>query len=239
MNDKLDKYVVTYEGNSIYDFDNRILLRWYPQRIMAHTQGKDSLLELGLGHGFAALEFSGHFARHVILEGSPAVVANFRKHTPAFRAEIVETYFEEYETKEKFDVIVMGFVFEHVDNPVKLLQKFKDHLVPGGKVYVAVPNAESMNRRLGHYAGLLPDLFQLSPNDIDSGHQRYYTKESIQKDVRSAGGHVNRIEGLFLKPLMTSQLLSLKLDEKIINAMCQLGVGYPELSLGILVEVSF
>lgn len=239
MNDRLDQYVATYEGNTLYDFDNRILLNWYPRRILDLTPGASSLLELGLGHGFAAQVFAGHFARHTILEGSPAVIAHFRKNHPQFNAEIVETYFEKFDAKRKYDIIVMGFVFEHVENPVALLQRFKDFLSPGGKVFVAVPNAESMNRQLGQYAGLLPDLFQLSQNDIQSGHLRYYTTKSIREDIQKAGGRVDRMEGLFLKPFTTTQLLTLKLDEKIIDALCQLGRRYPELSLGILAEVGF
>ena len=45
-----------------------------------------------------------------MLEGSPAVIANFRKKSPDCRAEIIETYFESFESNEQFDIIVMGFV---------------------------------------------------------------------------------------------------------------------------------
>ena len=239
MSDMLDKHLVAYEGKSIYDFDNRILLNWYSRRILELADGASSLLELGLGHGFTAQVFAGHFARHSILEGSPAVIAHFRKNHPGLAAEIVETYFEAYETAEQFEVIVMGFVLEHVENPVALLQRFRDFLAPGGRIYVAVPNAESMNRRLGHSAGFLPDIFQLSQNDLDLGHRRFFTVESLRADIRKAGGRVGRLEGIYLKPLTTAQLLSLNLDERVFDGLCQLGVEYPELSCGLLAEVTF
>lgn len=41
---------------------------------------------------------------------------------------------------EKFDVVVLGDVIEHVDNPVSLLQFVKRHLVDDGKVFVLTPN---------------------------------------------------------------------------------------------------
>lgn len=239
MSNPLDKHVVAYEGKSVYDFDNRILLTWYARRILELARGATALLELGLGHGFAAQVFSGHFARHVVLEGSAAVIAHFRQHHPGFGAEIVETYFETYAAKEKFDAIVMGFVLEHVEDPVALLRRYRGFLAPGGRIYAAVPNAASMNRRLGHYAGLLPDLFQLSQNDLDLGHRRFFTVDSLREDVRKAGGRVDRMEGIYLKPLTTAQLLALNLDERIIDGLCQLGVGYPELSCGLLAEVTF
>ena len=239
MSEMLDKHLVAYAGKSIFDFDNRILLNGYSRRILELAHGVPSLLELGLGHGFAAQVFSGHFARHAIVEGSAAVIAHFRKNHPGFEAEIVETYFETYEAKNQFDVIVMGFVLEHVEDPVALLRRYRGFLAPGGRIYVAVPNAESMNRRLGHYAGLLPDLFPLSQNDLDLGHRRFFTVESLRADIRKAGGQVGRLEGIYLKPLTTAQLLALNLDERIIDGLCQLGIGYPELSCGLLAEVTF
>ena len=45
------------------------------------------------------------------------------------------------------------------------------------------------------------------------------------------------IEGIFLKPLMTSQLQSLKLSKEIINGMLEMGKKYPELSNAILMEL--
>lgn len=235
----LDKHLIAYEGNTIYDFDNRILLNWYPRRIIEVARGISSLLELGLGHGFAALVFAGHFSRHAILEGSPAVIAHFQKKHPDFGAEIIETYFEDYSTEEKFDAIVMGFVLEHVEEPVALLRRYREFLTPGGRIYVAVPNAESMNRQLGHLAGLLPDLFHLSQNDQDLGHRRFFTTERLREDIGKAGGQIVRLEGIYLKPFTTTQLVSLNLDERILDALCQLGIRYPELCCGLLAEVTF
>jgi trans-aconitate methyltransferase len=239
MSDELDRHVVAYEGRSIYDFDNRILLDWYSRRILELTTGASSLLELGLGHGFTAQVFGGRFERYRILEGSQAVIANFRKNFPGLDPEIVQTSFDEYAAQEKFDVVVMGFVLEHVEDPVGLLRRYQGLVAPEGSVFVAVPNAETMNRRLGNLAGILPDLSQLSQNDLDLGHRRSFTTESLTKTIRDAGGRVERLEGIFLKPLTTAQLLSLDLDERILEGMCQLGVDYPELSCGLLAEVAF
>lgn len=42
--------------------------------------------------------------------------------------------------KEKFDVVVIGDVIEHVENPVALLRFAKRHLADGGKIIVSTPN---------------------------------------------------------------------------------------------------
>ena len=237
MKNFLDNHVRAYEGDLQYDFDNEILLNWYPQRILNQVTNSQSLLELGIGHGYTTTIFDKQFKKHVVLDGSKAVIENFNKKYPDCKAEIIETYFEEFSSEEKFDVIVMGFILEHVGNPVQILKHYKKFLSPNGKMFISVPNAEVLNRRLGHEAGLLPDMQALSENDYILGHKRYYTVKSLTNDVLAAGYTIELIEGIYLKPLTTSQMISLKLDKKIINSFCEVGVNYPELCCGILAEI--
>jgi len=238
MSNTLDTHAAAYQGDNLYDFDNEILLTRYPQRILHHAGAAGSLLELGLGHGYATKVFSGRFERHVVLEGSPAVIRNFREKNPDCGARIVETYFEEFSTEERFDVIVMGFILEHVDDPVLILRRYRAFLAPGGKIFLAVPNAEVLNRRLGKLAGLLDDVTRLSEHDLLLGHRRYYTMGSLSADVALAGCGVDRLEGIYLKPFTTRQMVSLQLDGTVIGALCAVGIDYPELSCGLLAEIS-
>lgn len=237
MKNDLDEHVGAYKGQNIYDFDNEILLTWYPKRILTLNPNAKSLLELGLGHGYSTNIFSHFFERHVVLDGSSAVIDNFNKRFPECKAEIIETYFEVFNTTERFDVIVLGFVLEHVDDPILILNRFKQFLNPSGRIYAAVPNAEVLNRRLGFLAGLLSSIEELSENDILLGHKRYYTVKTLTDDARAAGFIIDRMEGIYLKPLTTNQLISLNLDKKIINSLCEVGVEYPELSCGILAQL--
>ncbi len=234
----LDDHVKAYQGLSIYDFDNTIQLKWYPDRVVQFSNGASSLLELGLGHGIAASVFGKHFKRHVVVDASPAVIDNFRKQFPDAKVEIAESYFEAFETDERFDVIVFGYILEHVDEPVRILRHFRKFLGKGGQMFVTVPNAEVLNRRLGHLAGLLPDIRQLSEHDLLLGHKRYYTVDSLRNDVREAGYAIRRLEGIYLKPLTTSQMLSLNLSEDVIRALCLAAIDYPELSCGIFAELA-
>lgn len=237
MNNILDTHVSTYEGRNDYDFDNGIILNWYPKRIIELAKNAHSILELGLGHGITANIFLKHFTRYVILEGSSAVIDNFKNRFPDCHANIVQTFFEQFTTDNKFDVIVMGFVLEHVDNPRDILLRYKSFLAPNGKMFITVPNAEALNRRLGHYSGMLPDMGTLSENDITSGHKRYFTVQSLTDMVRSAGFEVERMEGLYLKPFTTKQILSLHLETSVLQALCKIGMSYPELSLGIFAMI--
>ncbi|MFJ3058890.1 class I SAM-dependent methyltransferase [Herbaspirillum sp. NPDC087042] len=237
MTNLLDNYVAAYERKSPFDFDNEILLNWYPQRIVSLAGNRGTILELGLGHGFSTNLFSQNFERHVVLEGSSAVIDNFRKLYPACKAELVETYFETFDTEERFDLIVMGFILEHVDDPVDIMKRFGKFLKPGGQMFIAVPNAEVLNRRFGQAMGMLPDIAKLSDYDLLLGHKRYYTVDSLRNDVAAAGYAVENMEGIFLKPLTSQQLQSLHLEKGVLDAMCQIGIDYPELSCGILSQI--
>ena len=237
MKNGLDNHVKAYQGENLYDFDNEIQLRWYPERIVKFVAGANSLLELGLGHGITTDIFSSYFKRHVVIDASSAVIANFRKRYPASKVEIVESYFETFNTLERFDVIVLGYILEHVEDPVLILKHFRKFLSLGGRMFVTVPNAEVLNRRLGQLAGMLPDISQLSEHDLLLGHKRYYTVQSLKKDVEDAGYSIKSIEGIYLKPITTSQMLSLNLDARVIQALCQIAIEFPELSCGMMAEL--
>jgi len=85
----LDDHVRAYQGQNIYDFDNLIQLKWYPERIVQFSTGAKSLLELGLGHGITADVFGRYFRRHVVIDASSAVIANFQQRFPDFKFTLI------------------------------------------------------------------------------------------------------------------------------------------------------
>lgn len=237
MKNKLDETVNAYGKEIIYYFDEEIILDWYSKKIIEKNNRNISVLDLGLGHGITANVFSEYFEDYIILDGSTEIINKYKKEFPNSKADVKHTYFENYETDKKFDLIIMGFILEHVDNPVLIMDKYKDYLKLNGKIIITVPNAETMNRRLGKYAEILDELTTLSDHDVAIGHQRYYTTKTFKDDAAKAGLKCNKIEGIYLKPFTTKQMLSLNFDKKIINALCELGTQYPELSLAIMSEL--
>lgn len=232
----LDKFRGAYEDSFPYALDNRLMLNWYCRRIMESAKG-DSLLELGLGHGYTTARFSEKFKRHLVLEGSGEVIRQFQDKFPACAAEIEQVYFEAFDTPERFDIIVMGFILEHVEDPSLILERFKRFLAPGGALFVAVPNSATLNKRFGYAAGMLRSLDELSEGDLSLGHRRLFTVQSLSELAESQGFRIKRTEGIFLKPITTAQIQTLQLSENILQAMLQVGVQYPELCVGILMEL--
>ena len=231
----LDAHVGAYGSDFPYALDNDLMINWYPQRVIALAPGR-SLLELGIGHGLSARRFATRFPRYVVVEGSATMIDRFRSQDDMKSIDVAHAMFEDFSTAETFDVIVMGFVLEHVADPDLILRQFRRFLAPDGSLFVTVPNAESLHRRLGHEAGLLGDLMELGQADRQLGHQRLYTVASLRRAIEQAGYVVKTVEGLLLKPITTAQIKSLQLPEAVLQAMLKVGVSYPELSAGILIQ---
>lgn len=236
MSTELDKYLESYQEKNMFSLDNKLMLNWYPKRVFEFAKG-DSLLELGLGHGHTALNFCKYFEKYTIIEGSKEIINLFNSKNPDLHPNIVLNYFENYQADEKFDNILMGFILEHVDDPIFILKKYKDFLKPNGSVFITVPNTLALNKRYGYHAGLIDDLNKLTRNELDFGHKRLFTVESISKMVEETGYKIERIEGIFLKPITTSQIKQLNMSEEILQSMLKVGIDYPELCVSLFMEI--
>lgn len=235
--------ISVYDNTNVYDFDNNILLREYPKRIIELAGGQEkvqhlTLLELGVGHGYSTNTFAKYFRNHTVIDADKKLIEKFEQTYQGLDVMFENTYFESFQTDVKYDIIVMGFILEHVNDPVEIMKRYISYLKEDGTMFLAVPNAESLHRRFANLAGLLPDMGALSDTDIRFGHQRYYTVDSLKEDIERAELKLIRMEGIWLKPFTTSQIVSLKLDPKIIKGMCRVAYDYPELSCGLLAEVS-
>lgn len=236
---KLNDVTSQYKPGAVTSLENELILNWYPPRILRRLAGKAplSLLELGLGHGYTTALFNRHFQRHVVLEGSSVVIDLFRENYPGLNIELVEGYFERFTSSEQFDVVMMGFILEHVDDPGLILRRFRANLRPGGSLYVAVPNAKSLNRRLGLAMGKIADIYELNANDHALGHQRQFCRDTLKALLQAEGYRVTWEEGIYLKPLPLGYMQTMPEFEENLQAMCEVGVDFPDLCVGLLMEV--
>lgn len=88
---------------------------------------------------------------------------------------------------ERFDVVAMSQVLEHVHEPLPLLNECRRVLRPGGRLVVTTPNALSQAHRIyGRYwRGLEPPR-----------HLQVFTPAALEKCARRAGFEVIRIKTL-------------------------------------------
>ena len=229
----LNQYTEAYSGSPFQEEYERALRR-YLHFCRTRKISAQNYLELGIGHGITLDGLRRDFERVLVLEGASAMVRKYAGRYP--NVEIVETYFEDFATEEKFDHIGVCAVLEHVDDPVAILRKYAGFLTPNGRMFIGVPSASSMHRLLAQRAGLLADPRNLSEIDLAFGHKRSCTYEDWLAIVGQAGLRIEKTAGLALKPFALSQLTALNLTAAVKDALDEFAENYPELANGLFIE---
>lgn len=245
----LNQHKNAYEKQFRFYFENHLYLGKYAELMCKSIQVNNlkSVISLGIGHEVVSgkllnLLETGQISRYQIVEGSDEIIQKFIDERPHLKSnerfEVSQSYFEDFVPREKFDAIEMGFVLEHVDDPLLVLNRFKSFLNPGATVFISVPNARSLHRLIGHEAGMLEDMYQLSQYDYELGHKRYFDIESLKSMVHEAGLKVDNCSGLMLKPITGDQMDQLSWGQSIYEALLTIGVKYPEISNCLYIEAS-
>jgi len=212
---------------------NSILIKLRYNEYKKYFKG-NNCLEFGCADGEGTKILLHYFDRVVGVDGSKDLINKISHEIRDKRAEFIESYFEKFRTKEKFDFIILGHVLEHVDNPVAVIKSAKKCLKESGKMLIDVPNALSVHRQIGKLMGMLPTEYSLNETDISIGHQRVYAWKTLRRDIKKAGLKIVKEGGLFFKPFSNQQMSDL-LDENGIIAFNELGKKYPEIAAEIFV----
>jgi SAM-dependent methyltransferase len=241
--ENLNEYQSAYGPDFKFNDENLSTLNWYSKRMCADIRSNkvQTVLSLGIGHRIVsqniAVELKHHLRKHTILEGAAEIITDYKiKYNPPKQVEIIQTYFEKFNTNEKYDAVEAGFVMEHVDDPEIVINHIKQFLKPEGKMYLSVPNARSLHRVIGYEAGFLDNYYKLSKYDLQLGHKRYFDLNSFTKLALDCGLKICNVEGILLKPVSGDQLLQLNLNPKIWEALLKVGVGLPNLCNSIYME---
>lgn len=183
------------------------------------------VLEMGWGTGLVAkgLVEVAHdlgWLGLTVVEGSDRLVVEARL-ALGDRATVVASLFEEYDPGPIFDTVLALHVLEHVEEPVRMLERIWGWLRPGGRLIAVVPNAQSIHRRVG--ALMSGDMIDtLSDRDRLVGHRRVYRLQELCVDLAAArfdtaGGAF----GWFHKPVHNA--LMVRWAPELIDALCDLG----------------
>jgi 2-polyprenyl-3-methyl-5-hydroxy-6-metoxy-1,4-benzoquinol methylase len=203
----------------------------YTARVLARHAAGAACLELGPAEGLLSEHLAQRYGRELsLVDGSEIFCSILRDRFPT--ADIVCSLFEDYAPERTYDFIVMGHVLEHVADPVALLRRARGWLSPGGCVFVAVPNANSLHRQAAVLMGLLSSVHELNEADIHHGHRRVYDTKALLRDFQEAGLQINVSGGYWLKPLANAQLEAQWSPEQL-EAFMVLGEFHPEIAAEI------
>jgi 2-polyprenyl-3-methyl-5-hydroxy-6-metoxy-1,4-benzoquinol methylase len=206
---------------------NAFLSKYRIETILENCSGRKTLLDIGCSFGKIAKELSSNFEKITAVDGSDDLIKQAREENSAPNINYKVSLLEELELEDKFDVVLMSFILEHVADPIKTLEKAASFLNSGGILFVMIPNAESLHRRVGKAMGEIKELDELTLKDINHGHRRVYSMEKFSKDVEDAGLKVKKMGTFFIKPFSNSQME--QFDEKICDALFEVGKDLPGL----------
>lgn len=91
-----------------------------------------------------------------------------------------------------FDAVYSSFVFEHLPDPVLILEKFKRALAPGGIVCVEVPNDFNPLQKIVRSKLQQPPYWV-----VPDHHLNYFTPESLRGLFKKCGFGCAEMEGTF------------------------------------------
>ncbi len=125
-----------------------LLLRRYQRRQAARCRRylppAGRFLEIGCANGDVLAELRDEFpvVRGIELSEEAATAARARG------LDVFCGTLEEYETDERFDLVFMSHVIEHVLDPVATVRRISELLAPGGVLYLETPNVGALDARL-------------------------------------------------------------------------------------------
>jgi SAM-dependent methyltransferase len=147
--------------------------------------GNKRVLEFGCASGYVSRVLRDQGCRVVGIEIDP----EFASQAKEFCEEVIIGNAEDLDLESilgerSFDVAVFGDVLEHMGDPLGMLRRVRQWLVPDGYVVASLPNIAHGAVRLA----LLEGRFDYTPEGLlDETHLRFFTLDTIKDLFHQAG----------------------------------------------------
>jgi SAM-dependent methyltransferase len=125
---------------------------------------------------------------------------------------VVTASVEEFNSADKFDVITMRHVLEHIENPVRLLRKLKSMIKDYGVLLITIPNINSVGRYIfkENWTWVLPwHLHFYSPGNLTSLLERNGFKKVLLYKMHSPLWYPDSLMKLFENRITIRKMLNL------------------------------
>ncbi len=170
---------------------SRFSMHWWSARLYAGVArwclsryGGRRVLEIGCGHGFILSLLEERFETFGV-DLSAYAIEQCARNAPRSRCAVadLEAGLPEHLEAGSFDLVLGRYVLEHLTEPAKVLAALYSLLKPGGTLFYAVPNTESIGAR---WKG--PDWYAL----LDPTHCSLLEPERWLALTREAGFAIER-----------------------------------------------
>jgi 2-polyprenyl-3-methyl-5-hydroxy-6-metoxy-1,4-benzoquinol methylase len=217
-------YSAAYDPEA--DFD-----RWYTRAaaevIRSLVRPGDSILELGCATGAMTADFVARGATVLGVERSERYLERASARGLA-TARFVHADLDVWRPEEtgQYDHCVMTNVLHEVSQPDRLLATARSSVRHTGLAHLTLQNPMSVHRQVGHAAGLIDDLFEVSARGHSYGTRALWSADQLQAMAEKAGFRCVLRRGLMLKPFSNAQMEAL--PETTLEALLAAGLRFPD-----------
>ncbi|MEO1814742.1 MAG: class I SAM-dependent methyltransferase [Acetobacterium sp.] len=158
------------------------------EMIKPHCSAEMKLLEIGCGYGFflELLQAEGIYAEGIEIGEERRRIANKRCNN---RVQAINLLADKtLEHRDKFDIVCLFQVLEHISNPVIFLKNINRlFLKDSSLVFIEIPNADDqmLNQSRGYF-----DFYW------QRAHLMYYNKQTVKMILEKAGYYIEDIFGI-------------------------------------------
>ncbi len=232
-----NKEIIDNDREYAYSFDFDIMHPFMIKSFEPFFNKGGSFLELGSFKGDFTKRFVDYFDDITCVEASSDAIKEAKEKVPE-NVKFYNILFEDVVLPKKYDNIVLTHVLEHLDEPVKILQRINDKwLSDGGRFFLVTPNAMAPSRQIAVKMGLISHNSAVTTAEKEHGHRITYTFDTLERDAKAAGFKVVHRSGIFFKALANFQwdrLLETDIISKeYLDGCYDLGQQYPELCSSI------
>jgi SAM-dependent methyltransferase len=220
---KLDQIAQEYRKPDAGRRVDQKLVRLLAEKTIPAMTGPE-ILEMGSGDDQWTQQIIARFGHSHVVDGSQTLIDAAKKKYGS-KLTAYHSLFENFKPKRKFDTIISSWVLEHVENPAQVLAVATKWLKPKGHIFVIVPHANSLHRRLAVAMGLLRKTDELGPSDVQLGHRWVFTIPLIEAAIGEAGLQIVSKRGLLSKPLPQGMMTGF--SDALLEGLMKLGDELP------------
>lgn len=143
------------------------------------------MLDVGCGEGFTIKHFHMNGWQVSGMDFSRAGVEQINPDYASFvqNGDVFQLLEEKIKSEERYDMIWLGNVLEHVLDPISLLEKLRRIIATDGILVTTVPNDGSLYQESLLQKNRIPRRFWIAIPD----HMSYFTAESLKNTAEATG----------------------------------------------------
>jgi len=158
----------------------------YWKTILNNDNNQLSILEIGCGTGQYYEAWKGLNVKWTGLEVNKDMLSFCRKK----QIPVNDTNIMDKMLNEKYDVVFLSQVLEHIIDPNLFLEKIRENMKDGGILHIDVPNQDSLSSAFRKYNPSHPEYGFLQPNH----HLIAYTKKSLSYLLEKNGFTIKQVK---------------------------------------------